>query len=131
MDRNLLPPPIGRRKVVNVALREGGVDRNVLPAARITPATFGSPSARGAWIATLFARWSRALEVRVSPSARGAWIATGTEPPCLPRLRPCVALREGGVDRNTDGVTINPNVRMSPSARGAWIATRTSRRCAA
>ena len=71
MDRN--------KKVVNlwqllhVATREGGVDRNALPAAPSLP-LMPSPPARVAWIETL------------------GWVCN--------HQRMSVATREGGVDRN-------------------------------
>ena len=145
-----------------VALREGGVDRNSPsePSRRASlsrpprggrgsqqgsaPAMTSptqSPSARGAWIATLLPKRSRTAS-RGSPSARGAWIATRSTPRRVrlsrrpPRGRrgsqrseqvhfagADVALREGGVDRNVFDPATGGFVATSPSARGAWIAT--------
>ena len=49
VDRNFVPR--WHRVFLRVALREGGVDRNA-PTPTVSLAELGSPSARGAWIAT-------------------------------------------------------------------------------
>ena len=155
VDRNSDDVPLNPFVPPDVALREGGVDRNSGNIAGMRGHVHGrSPSARGAWIATVRpASFLDRVALDLSPSARGAWIATdllptassqrqgmcrpprggrGSQlsssvdarvawmPPCRPPrggrgsqpaqvvpmvtiVAASVALREGGVDRNTWG----------------------------
>ena len=118
MDRN---SAIVRQKtrIIHVATREGGVDRNMNDFRRLQQ-TVKSPPARVAWIETflviIFSRSATVVATREGGVDRNA---ISFVPPCVLK----VATREGGVDRNCGGIEKYIRRRMSPPARVAWIET--------
>ena len=85
-----------KKSQVQVATREGGVDRNNPETAEVANESM-SPPARVAWIETTWYK-KELKNLYQSPPARVAWIETDVVP------KQCndgtVATREGGVDRN-------------------------------
>ena len=96
MDRNVHVK--GACQNINVATREGGVDRNIVLRLKIL-AQVMSPPARVAWIETIMVAII-ADYLTGSPPARVAWIETCND--CVVFVKQPVATREGGVDRNTN-----------------------------
>ena len=111
-----------------VASREGGVDRNIGSAVpRRWCATAGCVASREGGVDrnALVVTHHRAASALLSPPARGAWIATPAAPYTRARCQPGRRLPRGGRGSQPGCVSCHAEspLPLSPPARGAWIAT--------